>query len=411
MSVDTQQLLNQLINGQLPDANGFFGPFGGRFVPETLVPALERFERGAREALADNEFHSELRQHQEIWVGRPTPLAYAPGLSKAWNAQVWLKREDLAHTGAHKINNALGQALIARRIGSRRIVAETGAGQHGVATAAACARLGLPCIVYMGAKDVERQAPNVVRMRRMGAGVRPVTTGDATLRAAVDEAIRHWVGDPEGTHYILGSAVGPHPFPWIVREFQKIIGVEAHRQMLEQAKTLPDIAVACVGGGSNAIGFFHGFLGDPSVELHGAEAGGIGSSVGQHAATMSGGTPGVLHGSRSMLLQNDDGQVSDTQSISAGLDYPAIGPEHALLAHIGRATYHAVQDDDAITALDELCRLEGILPAVEPAHALALAKRLCADRDNPTVLVNVCGRGDKDMPILTRLAEQQGGAS
>lgn len=411
MSVDAQQLLNQLIDGQLPDASGFFGPFGGRFVPETLVPALERFEQGAREALRDSAFKTELKQHQETWVGRPTPMMYAPRLSEAWNAQVWLKREDLAHTGAHKINNALGQALIAKRIGAKRVVAETGAGQHGVATAAACARLGLPCIVYMGAIDVERQAPNVVRMRRMGAEVRPVKTGDATLRAAVDEAIRHWVGDPEGTHYVLGSAVGPHPFPWIVREFQKIIGVEAHRQMLEQAKTLPDIAVACVGGGSNAIGFFHGFLGDPSVELHGAEAGGIGSSVGQHAATMSGGTPGVLHGSRSMLLQDEDGQVSDTQSISAGLDYPAIGPEHALLAHIGRAKYHAVQDDDAIAALDELCRLEGILPAVEPAHALALAKRLCADRDNPTVLVNVCGRGDKDMPILTRLAEQQGGAS
>lgn len=408
MTTDASDLLEQLIDGEMPDANGFFGPFGGRFVPETLVPALDRFEAGAREALADASFKTELKQHQETWVGRPTPLMYAPRLSKAWNAQVWLKREDLAHTGAHKINNALGQALIAKRIGAERVVAETGAGQHGVATAAACARLGLPCIVYMGAIDVERQAPNVVRMRRMGAEVRPVTTGDATLRAAVDEAIRHWVGDPVGTHYILGSAVGPHPFPWIVREFQKVIGVESHRQMLEQAKKLPDIAVACVGGGSNAIGFFHGFLADAGVELHGAEAGGVGSAVGQHAATMSGGTPGVLHGSRSMLLQDDDGQVSDTQSVSAGLDYPAIGPEHALLAHIGRATYHAVRDDEAIAALDELCRLEGILPAVEPSHALALAKRLCEGRDNPTVLVNVCGRGDKDMPILTRLAEEKG---
>lgn len=408
MTTDTADLLQHLVGGALPDADGFYGPFGGRFVPETLVPALDRFEAGAREALADASFKTELKQHQETWVGRPTPMMYAPRLSDAWHAQVWLKREDLAHTGAHKINNALGQALIAKRIGAERVVAETGAGQHGVATAAACARLGLPCIVYMGAIDVERQAPNVVRMRRMGAEVRPVTAGDATLRAAVDEAIRHWVGDPEGTHYILGSAVGPHPFPWIVREFQKIIGVEAHRQMLEQAKTLPDIAVACVGGGSNAIGFFHGFLGDAGVELHGAEAGGIGSAVGQHAATMSGGTPGVLHGSRSMLLQDDDGQVSDTQSISAGLDYPAIGPEHALLAHVGRAKYHAVRDDEAIAALDELCRLEGILPAVEPAHALALARRLCEGRDNPTVLVNVCGRGDKDMPILTRLAEEEG---
>ncbi|MEO1278515.1 MAG: tryptophan synthase subunit beta [Planctomycetota bacterium] len=405
MTTTSTDLLQALIDGELPDSNGFFGPFGGRFVPETLVPALERFEAGAREALADPMFHTELRQHQEGWVGRPTPLAFAPRLSAAWNAQVWLKREDLAHTGAHKINNALGQALIARRIGAERVVAETGAGQHGVATAAACARVGLPCIVYMGAKDVERQAPNVVRMRRMGAEVRPVTTGDATLRAAVDEAIRHWVGDPEGTHYILGSAVGPHPFPWIVREFQKVIGVESRRQMLEKAHRLPDFAVACVGGGSNAIGFYHGFLADASVELHGAEAGGVGAQVGQHAATMSGGTPGVLHGSRSMLLQDEHGQVSDTQSVSAGLDYPAIGPEHALLAHVGRVAYHAVRDDEAINALDELSRLEGILPAVEPSHALALAKRLVSDRDGATVLVNVCGRGDKDMPILTRLAE------
>ncbi len=408
MSTEANDLLRQLIDGKLPDTDGFFGPFGGRFVPETLVPALERFESGARDALVDAAFHIELRQHQETWIGRPTPLMYAPQLSHAWKAQVWLKREDLAHTGAHKINNALGQALIAKRIGAERVVAETGAGQHGVATAAACARVGLPCIVYMGAKDVERQAPNVVRMRRMGAEVRPVTTGDATLRSAVDEAIRHWVGDPTGTHYILGSAVGPHPFPWIVREFQKVVGLECRRQMLEQAWMLPDIAVACVGGGSNAIGFFHGFLGDAGVELHGAEAGGVGAGVGQHAATMSGGTPGVLHGSRSMLLQDNDGQVSDTQSVSAGLDYPAIGPEHALLAHVGRVKYHAVRDNGAIAALDELSRLEGILPAVEPAHALALAKRLCEGRDNPTVLVNVCGRGDKDMPILTRLAEQEG---
>ncbi|MEQ8316439.1 MAG: tryptophan synthase subunit beta [Phycisphaerales bacterium] len=408
MTADTQGLLRALIGGALPNEHGFFGPFGGRFVPETLVPALDRFEAGARDALADAAFHNELRQHQETWVGRPTPLMYAPRLSEAWKAQVWLKREDLAHTGAHKINNALGQALIAKRIGAERIVAETGAGQHGVATAAACARVGLPCIVYMGAKDVERQAPNVVRMRRMGAEVRPVTTGDATLRSAVDEAIRHWVGDPQGTHYILGSAVGPHPFPWVVREFQKVIGIESRRQMLEQVHGLPDLAVACVGGGSNAIGFYHGFLGDSSVEMHGAEAGGVGAAVGQHAATMSGGTPGVLHGSRSMLLQDEDGQVSDTQSVSAGLDYPAIGPEHALLAHVGRVRYHAVRDGEAIAALDELSRLEGILPAVEPAHALALAKRLCEGRDHPTVLVNVCGRGDKDMPILTRLAEQEG---
>jgi len=408
MTTPHTDLVQGLVDGTLPDAHGFFGPFGGRFVPEALVPALERFETGARHALSDALFHAELREHQEHWVGRPTPLAQAPRLSEAWGANVWLKREDLAHTGAHKINNALGQALIAKRIGARRVVAETGAGQHGVATAAACARIGLPCIVYMGAKDVERQAPNVVRMRRMGAEVRAVTTGDATLRAAVDEAIRHWVGDPEDTHYILGSAVGPHPFPWVVREFQKVIGVEARQQMLEQAWTLPDIAVACVGGGSNAIGFYHGFLVDASVELHGAEAGGVGPAVGQHAATMSGGTPGVLHGARSMLLQDGDGQVRDTQSVSAGLDYPAIGPEHALLAHVGRVTYHAVRDDEAITALDELCRLEGILPAVEPAHALSLAKRLCEGRDDPTVLVNVCGRGDKDMPILTRLAEEEG---
>lgn len=407
--VDAAAELARLLSGGYPDARGRFGAFGGRFVPETLIPALERFESAARAALADAGFAEELAAHQRDWVGRVTPLGYAAGLSRAWGAEVWLKREDLAHTGAHKINNALGQALIAQRMGVRRIVAETGAGQHGVATAAACARVGLSCIVYMGAKDVERQAPNVVRMRRLGAEVRPVSSGDATLRSAIDEALRHWVGDPTETHYLLGSAVGPHPFPWVVREFQAVIGREARAQMLERAGRLPDIAIACVGGGSNAIGFFHGFLGDPEVRIVGAEAGGVGAAAGEHAATMASGSGGVLHGAYSMLLQTDDGQVMGTRSISAGLDYPGVGPEHAFLRSIGRVSYEPVRDDETVEALDACCRLEGILPAIEPSHALACARKWAMREPGSTILVNLCGRGDKDMPILMRLEEERRG--
>lgn len=382
-----------------PDARGRFGDFGGRYVPETLVPAIERLEAAAREALADTAFLAELDEELRTWVGRPTPLSYAPALSEAWGADIWLKREDLAHTGAHKINNALGQAMLAKRMGATRVVAETGAGQHGVATAAACARVGLPCVVYMGAVDVARQAPNVRRMEAMGTTVVPVETGDATLRAAIDEALRAWVADPRSTFYVLGSVVGPHPYPWLVRQFQRIIGVEAIAQMEDQAGRLPDVAIACVGGGSNAMGLFHPFL-DLPVQLLGIEPGGRGGGLGEHAATLARGTPGVLHGTYSLLLQDTDGQVVETHSVSAGLDYSGVGPEHAFLQATGRATYTTCSDADAMDALYEVCRCEGILPAVESAHAFAGAKAWAAEHPGTTILVGCSGRGDKDLPIL-----------
>jgi len=382
-----------------PDAKGRFGPYGGAFVPETLVPALRRLEAEAKAALADPAFMAQLDDELTNWVGRKTPLSFARGLSERWGAEVWLKREDLAHTGAHKINNALGQALLAKRMGAKRVVAETGAGQHGVATAAACARVGLPCVVYMGATDVERQAPNVRRMELLGTEVRPVHAGDATLRVAIDEALRHWVGDPMGTFYVLGSAVGPHPYPWLVRTFQSVIGNEAREQMLAQAGALPDVAVACVGGGSNAIGLFHPFL-DTTTALLGIEPGGRGFGLGDHAATMARGTPGVLHGTYSLLLQDDHGQVVETHSVSAGLDYSGVGPEHAFLASVGRAVYATVTDEEAMTALAEVCAAEGILPAVESAHAVAGAKRWALANPGKRILIGMSGRGDKDLPIL-----------
>jgi tryptophan synthase beta chain len=382
-----------------PDARGRFGAFGGRYVPETLVPAVTRLEAAAVDAFADPAFMAALDAELRDWVGRPTPLTPARGLSRLWGADVWMKREDLAHTGAHKINNALGQALLAKRMGATRVVAETGAGQHGVATAAACARVGLPCVVYMGAVDVKRQAPNVRRMQLMGTEVRPVTAGDATLRAAIDEAMREWVGDPARTFYILGSVVGPHPYPWLVRQFQRIIGVEARAQMLKQTGALPDVAVACVGGGSNAMGLFHPFL-DDAVALLGIEPGGRGSGLGEHAATLKYGRPGVLHGTYSMLLQDTDGQVVETHSVSAGLDYSAVGPEHAFLQDTGRATYDVVSDEEAMDALGELCANEGILPAVESAHAFAGARRWAKSNPGKRILVGLSGRGDKDLPIL-----------
>jgi tryptophan synthase beta chain len=393
-------LVAALARGDLPDHRGRFDRFGGRYVPETLVLALDRLEAGSKAAFADPSFHEALGAELRTWVGRPTPLTFAPGLSKAWGATVWIKREDLAHTGAHKINNALGQALIAKRMGARRIVAETGAGQHGVASAAACARLGLPCVVYMGSVDVERQAPNVARMKLMGAEVRPVTTGDATLRAAIDEALRDWVSDPEGTFYLLGSAVGPHPYPWLVRELQAIIGREARAQMIEVTGRLPDVAVACVGGGSNSIGLFHPFVGDSGVKLLGVEAGGRGPGLGDHAATLANGRLGVLHGTLSYLIQDDDGQVIETHSVSAGLDYPGVGPEHALLKDTGRAEYVAVTDAVALDALGELARTEGILCAIESAHAFAGARQYAKDHPGSTILVGCSGRGDKDIGIL-----------
>ena len=397
---ESASLLAELLAGRLPDERGRFGPYGGRFVPETLIPAHERLERGVRRWLVDAEFQAELGRELRDWVGRPTALSPAPHLSRRWGAEVWLKREDLAHTGAHKINNAIGQALLARRLGARRVVAETGAGQHGVASAAACARVGLPCAVYMGALDMERQAPNVGRMRLLGAKVIAVTSGDRTLRSAIDEALRDWVSDPTGTYYMLGSAVGAHPYPYLVRELQAVIGREARAQMLERTGCLPDALVACVGGGSNAIGLFHAFLGDAEVEILGIEAGGCGTGLGQNAATLGLGRPGVLHGSYSLLLQDRDGQIQETHSISAGLDYPGVGPEHALLLALGRVHYEVASDQEALDAVRECAECEGILPALETAHALAGARRWAATHPGKRVLIGLSGRGDKDLTTL-----------
>ncbi len=408
LEIDRDALLAATLRGTFPDARGRFGPFGGRYVPETLVPALDRLDAGVRSILRQTDFRAELESELRTWVGRPTPLSRARELSRRWGAEIWLKREDLAHTGAHKINNAIGQALLAKRLGARRIVAETGAGQHGVASAAACARLGMPCVVYMGAVDVERQAPNVGRMRLLGAEVVPVRSGDQTLRAAIDEALRDWVSDPDGTYYLLGSAVGPHPYPYLVREFQSVIGVEARAQMIEATGRLPDVAIACVGGGSNAIGLFHPFLSDLEVRLLGLEAGGTGTGLGQNAASLALGTPGVLQGCYSLLLQDEHGQVRETHSVSAGLDYPGVGPEHALLMSIGRVQYQAVGDDDALAALAECCEAEGILPAVETAHAFAGAKAFAQSHPGSSILIGLSGRGDKDMPILQRTLLKEG---
>ncbi|MEJ2513794.1 MAG: tryptophan synthase subunit beta [Gammaproteobacteria bacterium] len=399
---EAEDLLELLLAGKLPDARGRFGPWGGRYVPETLVPALDRLQAGVEAHLHSESFQSCLNAELADWVGRPTALTPAPRLSDAWGAEVWLKREDLAHTGAHKINNALGQAMLARMLGAKRVIAETGAGQHGVASAAACARIGLPCVVYMGAVDCERQAPNVDRMQRLGAEVVPVTSGDATLRAAIDEALRDWVSDPEGTYYLLGSVVGPHPYPYLVRELQAVIGREARRQLLERAGGLPDLVVACVGGGSNAIGLFHGFLADRDVEILGVEAGGHGNDLGANSATVGFGRPGVLHGCYSLLLSDEHGQVQETHSISAGLDYPGVGPEHAFLATTGRVRYASADDAEALAALDECCEMEGILPALETAHAFAGAKRWARDNPGRRILIGLSGRGDKDMPTLSK---------
>jgi tryptophan synthase beta chain len=404
---EAQALLKAMIAGNLPDARGRFGPFGGRYIPETLVPAFERLEQGVAEHLHAEDFQAEFRKQLREWVGRPTALTHAPRLSERWGADVWLKREDLAHTGAHKINNAIGQALLAKRLGAKRVIAETGAGQHGVATAAACARVGLPCSVYMGAVDMVRQAPNVDRMRRLGADVVAVESGDKTLRAAIDEALRAWVTDPEGIYYILGSAVGAHPYPYLVRELQSVIGVEARQQMVDQAGGLPDVAFACVGGGSNAIGLFYPMLAD-DIELIGVEAGGTGDGLGQNAATLATGTPGVLQGSYTIILQDDDGQVQETHSISAGLDYSGVGPEHALLQATGRVKYISAKDDDALAALQELCAAEGILTALETAHAYAAARDWAKENPGKRILIGNSGRGDKDMPTLTQFPVEAG---
>ena len=391
-----------------PDAAGRFGDYGGRYVAETLMPNVLALETAWREAKADPAFQAELAAEQKHYIGRPSPLYFAKRLSEHHGARIWLKREELNHTGSHKINNCMGQILLAMRMGKTRIIAETGAGQHGVATATVCARYGLPCVVYMGAIDVERQAPNVQRMQLLGAEVRPVTSGSATLKDATNEALRDWVSNPEDTFYIIGSVVGPHPYPQMVRDLQRVIGEEARAQVLEAAGRLPDAAVACVGGGSNAIGLFHAFL-DDEVKLYGVEAAGRGMSSGLHAAAINGGRPGVLHGNRTYLLQDADGQITEAHSISAGLDYPGIGPEHAFLHDVGRVTYLTATDEETLDAFELLTRLEGILPALESAHALAgLGEVARIVGPDGVIVLGLSGRGDKDLDTV--LARRGGGA-
>ncbi|MEJ6573123.1 MAG: tryptophan synthase subunit beta [Akkermansiaceae bacterium] len=384
---------------QLPDSHGHFGTYGGMFVPETLMDPMQVLAAEYEKAKADPEFQKELDYLLRHYCGRPTPLYYADRWTeKLGGAKIYLKREDLLHTGAHKINNALGQILLAKRLGKKRIIAETGAGQHGVATATVCARFGMECVVYMGSVDMERQALNVARMELLGAKVVPVTAGQATLKEAVNEALRDWVSSVEHTHYILGSALGSHPFPMMVRDFHRVIGLEAREQILEQEGRLPDLLVACVGGGSNAIGLFHPFLGDEDVQMMGVEAGGEGIVPERHAARFQGGKLGVLQGSKTWLLANDDGQIELTHSVSAGLDYAAVGPEHAYLKDIGRVEYTYATDDEALAAFKELAEIEGILPALESSHAMAYVSKIAPTLSKDTVIiVNLSGRGDKDV--------------
>jgi tryptophan synthase beta chain len=380
-------------------APGYFGAFGGRFVPETLIAPLDELTTAFEQARVDPAFQAELRELLTRYSGRPTPVYFAERLSRELGgARIYLKREDLSHTGSHKINNALGQALLARKMGKRRVIAETGAGQHGVATATVCARLGLECVVYMGSEDIKRQALNVYRMKLLGAEVRSVESGSKTLKDAINEALRDWVTNVRDTYYLLGSALGPHPYPTMVREFQRVIGDEARKQMLEAERMLPDAVIACVGGGSNAIGIFTAFVEDTKVKLIGVEAGGVSSALGQHAARFAGGKPGVLQGTYSYVLQNDEGQIASTHSISAGLDYAAVGPEHAHLRDTSRAEYTSVTDEEALTAFHRLSRTEGIIPALESAHGVAYAIKLAPQMSrDTTILVNLSGRGDKDV--------------
>ncbi len=384
---------------QLPDAHGHFGTYGGMFVPETLMDPMQVLAAEYEKTKADPEFQKELDYLLKQYCGRPTPLYYAERWTeKLGGAKIYLKREDLLHTGAHKINNAIGQILLAKRLGKSRIIAETGAGQHGVATATVCARFGMDCVVYMGAVDMERQALNVARMELLGAKVVPVTAGQATLKEAVNEALRDWVSSVENTHYIIGSALGAHPFPMMVRDFHRVIGVEAREQILEQEGRLPDLLVACVGGGSNAIGLFHPFIGDEDVRMMGVEAGGEGIKPERHAARFQGGKLGVLQGAKTWLLANDDGQIELTHSVSAGLDYAAVGPEHAYLKDIGRAEYTYATDDEALAAFKELSQTEGILPALESSHALAYVSKVAPALPKDTLIIlNLSGRGDKDV--------------
>ena len=397
-----------------PDSEGRFGLFGGRFVAETLMPLVLDLEKEYEAAKSDESFQAELDYYLKHYVGRPSPLYYAERLTEhcreqaggTKGAKIYFKRDELNHTGAHKINNCMGQILLARRMGKTRIIAETGAGQHGVATATVCARFGLPCVVYMGATDVERQKPNVFRMNLLGAEISPVTSGRATLKDAMNEALRDWVANVEDTFYIIGTAAGPHPYPAMVRDFQSVIGNEAKMQMLEAEGRLPDAIMACIGGGSNAIGLFHPFLDEPQVEIIGVEAAGRGVDTDAHAASLAGGRPGVLHGNRTYLLQDEDGQIQDAHSISAGLDYPGIGPEHAWLHESGRVRYVSATDEEALAAFQLCAKLEGIIPALEPSHALARAveKAQAMERDQ-VLLLNMCGRGDKDIFSVMEILE------
>ena len=389
----------------IPNQNGRFGDYGGKFVPETLMPALEELESAYKNATADPQFNADFANLCTTYSGRPTPIYHAVNLSSdIGGAQIFLKREDLAHTGAHKINNAVGQGLLAKRMGKNRIIAETGAGQHGVATATVCAMLGQECIVYMGEEDIFRQSLNVFKMKLLGAEVVPVDSGSKTLKDAINEAIRDWVTNVRATHYSIGSVVGPHPYPLIVRDFQAIIGKEAKSQFLDQVGTLPNNVIACVGGGSNAIGLFHEFRPHIEVNLIGVEAGGTGSQTGKNAATLVNGEPGVLHGAMSYLLQDSYGQIVETESISAGLDYPGVGPEHSYLKDSGRASYVSVTDNEALNAFQLLCRAEGIIPALESSHALAYALKLAATLPpDKSILVGLSGRGDKDIDTVAKI--------
>jgi tryptophan synthase beta chain len=406
--VPTPATIEPTASKNVPDARGRFGGFGGRYVPETLTRALDELSAEYAKAKNDPQFQAELDELLHRFVGRPSPLYHAKRLSDCLGGgQIWLKREDLNHTGAHKINNTLGQALLTLRMGKQRVIAETGAGQHGVATATACAHFGLPCVVYMGAEDVRRQKPNVFSMRLMGAEVRPVESGSKTLRDAVNEAMRDWMSSVETTHYIIGSVIGPHPFPMIVRDFQSVIGRECREQCLETLGRLPDKVVACVGGGSNAAGMFYPFIEDPQVELIGVEAGGRGQGIGQHASPLSYGSPGVLHGSYSYVMQDEDGQTSDVHSISAGLDYPGVGPEHSYWKDTHRVTYTACRDDEALIAFDWLAKSEGILPALETCHAIAKAAEIAKTmRPDQHLVICLSGRGDKDAAEIARLRGQ-----
>jgi tryptophan synthase beta chain len=385
-----------------PDERGHFGIFGGRYVAETLMPLILSLEQAYNEAKADPAFHAELKSYLTHYVGRPSPLYFAKRMTEAYGgAKIYLKREDLNHTGAHKVNNCMGQILLAKRMGKTRIIAETGAGMHGVATATVCALFGLPCTIYMGCTDIERQAPNVQRMKLLGAEVKPVTSGAGTLKDAMNDALRDWVSNVDNTFYIIGTVAGPHPYPQLVRDFQCVIGEEARAQIQEMEGRLPDALVACIGGGSNAMGLFHPFLDDRSVKIYGVEAAGHGLDTDKHAASLKGGRPGVLHGNRTYLLQDEDGQIQEAHSISAGLDYPGIGPEHSWLNDMGRVDYVSATDDEALAAFQETTRLEGIIPALESSHAIAYAKHLAPTMGkDQIIIVNLSGRGDKDMATV-----------